>query len=70
MQPLLGFQSVNSYLLQCLFDTFFPLDVLISIADYPVRLCFCVTVLFSFLFILLLLYCFCMFLVLYFFLNV
>ena len=40
MQPLLGFQSVNSYLLQCLFDNccvlFFPLDVLVSIADCPV----------------------------------
>ena len=29
---------------------FLPLDVLVSIADCPVRLCFCVTVLFSFLF--------------------
>ena len=45
MQPLLGFQSVNSYLLQCLFDTrcvpFLPLEVLVSIANSPVRLFLC-----------------------------
>ena len=69
MQPLLGFQSVSGHLLQCLFDKavfpFFPLEVLVSIADCPVRLCFlCDCPIFSpffsffvFLFVLLLYFC-------------
>ena len=62
--PTLGFQSVNSCPLQCLFDKcgvpFLPLEVLVSIADCPVRLCFCVTVL-SFLTYPVFWYCYCMF---------
>ena len=51
------------YLLQCLFYKcclpFLPLEVLVSIADCPVWLCFCVTVLFSCLFSPPCLFCFC-----------